>query len=125
MAKLLCGLLAAMVVAAAAQAAKPGPAYSISLDQAAPAFGDKITFIYTPDPATGNIVVECFQAGVLVSSEQHAANTGGWSYHTAFTLGGTYLWTSGPADCVATLSVLGKGHKMVDAASTAFSVTGG
>ena len=103
-------------------AAKPTPNYSITVDQPNPVFGDHITFTYSPDPVAGNIVLECSQNGVLVSSETHAANAEGWGYHIPFTLGGTYLWTSGAAEAVARLTVPGRGRKTDTVATASFTV---
>ncbi len=118
-------IVAALAIVSGAFAAKPaGVNYSISLDQTSPAFGDQVTFTYSPDPSLGNIVLECFQNGVLVSSEQHGANAEAWSYHNPFTLGGTYLWSSGPANCVARLDVIVHGHNLTTVATTSFNVSG-
>ncbi len=125
MRKILLGVLVALVLVVVASAgARRTVVYSISVDQAAPAFGDQITVSYAPDPVDGNIVVECFQGGEVVSSETHGANVAAWSYHTPFTLGGTYLWSSGPADCLARLTVVTHGHKVETVASVAFAVSG-
>lgn len=110
----------ALMVALPAAARQPAQ-YSITPDNPA-VFGGTVTFTYAPDPVAGNLVLSCYQGGVLVSSEQHAANAEGWDYHHAFTLGGTYLWQSGAASCTAELRVVTHGHKVETVASTTFDV---
>ncbi len=99
-------------------------AASIELDQTDPAFGEQITFTYSPDPAPGNITLEVWQNGVLVSSESHGANAEAWSYHLPFTLGPTYLYQGGPAVAAATLSMIVHGHKPENVAEVTFPVSG-
>lgn len=114
------------MLVAVASAAKPVPvAYSISLDQAAPSIGDLVTFTVSPDPTPtlGQIGLSCFQGGVLVFKAQPHSTSGWYGYHQPFLLGPTYLWTSGSADCTATLSVV-VGPKLVVVASTSFTAAG-
>jgi hypothetical protein len=94
--------LALVGASSPAWAAKPAaPSYSITLDQAAPALGDVVTFTVTGTESLRTPVVQvaCFQSGAKV-----------WGYNAApgepVKLGSDWspwLEAGGPADCTAGL----------------------
>lgn len=69
--------------------------------------------------------VRCLQGGEQVFYESHPAY---WPNATAdpgeFTLGPTDLWSSGAAECVAELRVIGKNGSLRTVASVGFAVAG-
>ena len=118
-------LLPVAVMAAPAQAVKPIPVTTITLDQAAPAFQDTVTFTTTGTEKMRNprIILVCYQGDDLVYGENGALDYG-------FILGGySSPWTmlgGGPADCTATIADYvwkGKWQVGYSGASIAFHVT--
>jgi hypothetical protein len=95
--------LALVGASSPAWAAKPAaPSYSITLDQAAPALGDVVTFTVTGTERLRNtqVVVRCYQSGAVVYSENDSPDYG-------FKLGGDssrWLLAGGPAHCTAQLA---------------------
>lgn len=88
--------------AAPASAAPASVSYSVTLDQAAPALGDVVTFTTSGAASLRNprVVVQCYQSGVLVYGVNGAPDAG-------FKLGGDsspWVTAGGPADCTARLA---------------------
>ncbi|MBX4201597.1 hypothetical protein KW803_01720 [Candidatus Saccharibacteria bacterium] len=68
-----------------------------------PNFKDVVTFSFTSLSTTPSVKLECFQNGVLVSSETDGFYPD-YPWDTNYELGPTYVWTSGSANCTATLN---------------------
>jgi hypothetical protein len=131
------GLITALtfgLIAGSAFAAKPSArgggtgSYSASLSPSGPyTFGQEI-FVTTNAPVYPNntgpwVDVSCTQSGTKVYDVTHAGFDGGWYYNWSFTLGPTYMWTGGAADCK--VWVYHQSHnKFVTDATSYFQVDG-
>ena len=88
-----------------------------------PSFGDTVTFVVeTSATAYPYVTLKCYKDGTLVSQESNAMFA--TSLSQDFTLGPTMLWTSGAADCTATLESWGSSRRrtVTVLASTSFAV---
>lgn len=76
---------------------------TIVLDQAAPSFGDQVTFTVSTDRTELPwVFARCYQNGVLVYDQRHGLYES-YRFDPVFTLGPTGMWKSGGANCVADL----------------------
>jgi hypothetical protein len=114
---------------------KPGPGtgvvgggsltYKMVIDNnndGVPSFRDTVTFIVqTTATAYPYVTLRCYQNGTLVSQDLNAMFA--HSLDQNFTLGPTQAWTSGAADCTATLENRdAKNGSITVLASTSFHV---
>jgi len=87
-----------------------------------PSFRDTVTFVVqTTATAYPYVTLKCYQNGTLVSQDTNAMFA--YSLDQNFTLGPTLAWTSGAADCTATLENRdAKNGSMTVLASTSLAV---
>lgn len=87
-----------------------------------PSFRDTVTFdVQTTATAYPYVTLRCYQNGTLVSQDSNAMFA--HSLDQNFTLGPTLAWTSGAADCTATLENRdAKNGSITVLASTSFPV---
>jgi hypothetical protein len=69
------------------------------------------------------IDLSCTQSGVKVYDTTHSGFDGGWYYNWSFTLGPTYMWTGGAADCTVWVYHQSN-NRLVTDATTTFHVDG-
>jgi hypothetical protein len=87
-----------------------------------PHWGQKVTFSFTTSYATPTASLTCYQNGALVASGSHPMYSPNiWDDPGIFTLS-SLAWSSGAADCTATLNGQGKGGKPTTLASLSFHV---
>lgn len=92
---MLAALLLVLVPAASAEKMSG----TITLDQAAPAHGDTVTFTVTTSGVDrAYLIVNCYQDGAWVLAGQGIPSS-------SFTLASGW-WTSGPGECTATIGSL-------------------
>jgi hypothetical protein len=97
------------------------------------ALGSRVTF----DIATGAtsepwVSVACYQGGIAVYGQywgfwpgySPSVITNAMAADGVFTLGGTPLWSSGPAACTATLFMVSNNNRQTALATTSFTVAG-
>lgn len=127
---LFAGLVSVLPTAAHAARGGNGPTTgstsTVTIDQPGPyQVGDRVTFTpSTTATAKPWEKVQCFQNGALVMNESHPdywPNT--LDDPGEFVLGPTDLWTSGGANCVATLQMNTK-QGMKPLATVSFAVAG-
>jgi hypothetical protein len=105
-----------------------GGSYAATVSPAGPyTFGQDI-YVTTNAPVYPNntgpwVDVSCTQNGTTVYNVTHAGFAGGWYYNWAFTLGPTYMWAGGAADCKVRVYHQSN-NKLVTDATTTFHVDG-
>lgn len=119
----LLALLAGLVLAPAVIASHGA---SLSLDQAAPAFGDQVTFTYDDGSFSGTprffVYVECSQGRMVVYGMYSDPLTQESGTTPPFTLGPTAWWTGGAAECAATLFYYDQNNRTHELATAGFAV---
>lgn len=99
-----------------ARGSKSGSSYSLTLSPEAPYYFGQQVYTTTNEPTSmyPGITMNCYQNGVLVGQEQHAAWPGGWYYNLPFTMGPSAQWTAGEADCTFSLVHTSGKRQIVD-----------
>jgi hypothetical protein len=68
-----------------------------------PVFRDQVSFSVSTTASNPSVVNKCYQGSTLVSSETRGFYPD-YPWGTTYTLGPTYVWTSGAATCTASLT---------------------
>ena len=104
-----------------------GGSYSATVSPGPYVFGGSV-YVTTNAPVYPNntgpwIDLSCTQNGATVYNVTHSGFDGGWYYNWAFTLGPTYMWTGGAADCNVRVYHQSNNRLVTDATAT-FHVDG-
>jgi hypothetical protein len=87
-----------------------------------PHWGQQVTFSFSTSYSTPTVSLSCYQGGALVASGSHPMYSPNiWDDPGIFTLS-SLAWTSGAADCTATLNGQSNNGKPTTLASLSFHV---
>ena len=115
MKRIISATLAAALLLGIAGPVTAAPA-SITLDQAAPSFGDQVTFTWSSNRAE-SIQLQCSQSGFLVFADGQLVRN-----DPVFTLGPSLAWKGGAADCTALLGHRARSGRYMVEATVEFGV---
>ncbi len=87
-------------------------------------YTDNVDFGYNKVAVYSTIQLQCYQGGALVFSDSRPTWEGGLKYGESFTLGPSFAWSGGDADCVAKLGHRTNGGKWRTDAKVEFPVAG-